>query len=135
MDTLSAAQRSERMSRVRACDSVPELAVRRLVHALGYRFRKHRSDLPGCPDLVFPGRRKVVFVHGCFWHRHNCKNGQRVPKSREEFWLKKLERNKHRDAETVSQLTVQGWAVLVLWECELGDRAKLAHQIKKFLDA
>ena len=105
MDTLSKAQRSERMSRVRGKDTKPELLVRRLVHGMGYRYRLHRRDLPGTPDLVFPGRRKVIFVHGCFWHRHPdpaCKLA-RLPKSRTDFWLPKLEGNRARDIENAAR--------------------------------
>ena len=110
-DTLTRAERSERMSRVKGRDTGPEWAVRRLVHGLGYRYRLHRKDLPGCPDLVFPSRRKVIFVHGCFWHRHPdpaCKLA-RLPKSRLEFWVPKLERNRARDLHSQARLIDMGW--------------------------
>lgn len=134
-DTLSPEQRSERMGRVRAKSSKPELRVRQLVHALGYRYRLHRADLPGTPDLVFPGRRKVIFVHGCFWHRHpepGCRLA-RMPKSRGEFWGPKLERNRERDLANEAALESLGWGYLVLWECELRDGVALENRIRTFL--
>lgn len=137
MDTLDPTARSRRMAQVSAKDTGPELTVRRLVHALGYRFRLHRRDLPGTPDLVFPGRRKVIFVHGCFWHRHpdpECKLA-RMPKSRQEFWSPKLEGNRARDLATEAALTAMGWGVLTIWECQLRDRASLENTIRTFLEA
>lgn len=119
VDTLSRAERSERMSRVRAKDTKPELKVRRLLHRLGYRFRLHRRELPGTPDLVFPGRRKAIFVHGCFWHRHEGCRLARLPKSREDFWLNKLEGNRLRDERDQAALRDLGWGVYVVWECQL----------------
>lgn len=136
MDTLSPQQRSERMSRVRGRDTKPEMQVRRLVHAMGYRFRLHRRDLPGVPDLVFPSRRKVIFVHGCFWHRHPdpaCKLA-RMPKSRLDFWSTKLENNKNRDEKNIVQLNDLGWKTLVIWECQAGDREALQARIREFLE-
>lgn len=135
MDTLTPEQRSERMSRVRGKDTKPELVVRRLVHGLGYRFRLHRRDLPGSPDLVFPGRRKVIWVHGCFWHQHpdpNCKLA-RMPKSRLEFWETKLSANCERDAVKMAELAALGWDALVVWECEIKDKGILAARLKEFL--
>jgi len=123
------------MALVRAKDTRPELAVRRLVHALGHRFRLHRRDLPGTPDLVFPRRRKVIFVHGCFWHRHPdpaCKLA-RMPKSRQEFWGPKLEGNRARDLAKEAALMALGWEVLTVWECELRDSASLRNKIGTFL--
>lgn len=115
MDPLSPKERSERMSRVRSRDTKPELVVRRLVHSLGYRYRLHRRSLPGRPDLVFPGRRKVIFVHGCFWHRHaGCHSGTRVPKSRLDFWLPKLESNRERDRVNQAALAELGWDALTI---------------------
>jgi DNA mismatch endonuclease (patch repair protein) len=137
MDTLGPSQRSERMSRVRGKDTVPELMVRRLVHGMGYRYRLHRRDLPGRPDLVFATRRKVIFVHGCFWHRHGdsaCKLA-RLPKSRLEFWLPKLEANKARDAANQERLLSMAWNFLVIWECQLAERALLEERIRGFLGA
>lgn len=134
-DNLSIRQRSERMARIHAKDTAPEMAVRRLAHAMGYRYRLHRRDLPGCPDLVFPGRRKAIFVHGCFWHRHgkNCPL-TRWPKSKMDFWRPKLEANRKRDRRNLKELAALGWRILVVWECELHDREKLAMTIKGFLD-
>ena len=135
MDTLTPSQRSERMARVRAKDTQPEMLVRRMVHALGYRYRLHRDGLPGKPDLVFPGRRAVILVHGCFWHAHPdpaCKLA-RLPKSRLDFWRPKLERNRARDADVARRLNESGWRVLTLWECALRDRAALETRIKEFL--
>lgn len=134
-DTLTPTARSERMSRVRGKDTGAELTVRRLVHGLGYRFRLHRRDLPGTPDLVFPGRRKVIFVHGCFWHRHpdpDCKLA-RMPKSRQEFWGPKLEGNRARDLRKEAALIEAGWSVLTVWECELRDQTSLRNKIGTFL--
>lgn len=134
-DTLTKESRSERMGRISGRNTKPEMFVRRLVHSLGYRYRLHRKDLPGCPDLVFPGRRKVIFVHGCFWHRHgdsSCKLA-RLPKSRLEFWLPKLEANAERDEKNVERLIEDGWEVLVLWECELKDHAFIKSRIESFL--
>src|SRR5580658_6387243 len=112
MDTLTAAERSVRMAKIRNKDTVPELRVRQLVHLLGYRFRLHRNDLPGRPDLVFPSRKKVIFVHGCFWHQHGeCREG-RVPGSRLEYWGPKLRRNQERDSLAQSSLKQQGWRYL-----------------------
>lgn len=133
MDTLSKEQRSERMSRVRHKNTKPEIAVRRLVHSLGYRFRLHRSDLPGKPDLVFPSRRKVIFVHGCFWHRHGNCHLARMPKSRLDFWQAKLEANRTRDINHKRRLTRIGWKYLVVWECQLGD-PELGNKIIGYLE-
>ncbi|MCR6700984.1 MAG: DNA mismatch endonuclease Vsr [Dokdonella sp.] len=135
MDTLTPAERSARMALVRAKDTKPELLVRRLVHGMGYRYRLHRRDLPGTPDLVFPGRSKVIFIHGCFWHRHADCALARLPKSRSDFWLPKLTANAERDARNVRALRRLGWSVLTIWECQLGDNAKLANRIRRFLDA
>jgi DNA mismatch endonuclease, patch repair protein len=135
MDSVSPARRSEIMGRVRSRDTKPEMQVRRLIHAMGYRYRLHAKDLPGKPDLVFRPRRKLVFVHGCFWHRHPGCALARLPKSREEFWLTKLEANRQRDAKTELALREMNWSVLTIWECELSDIAKLKNKIKDFLDA
>jgi DNA mismatch endonuclease (patch repair protein) len=124
------------MSRVRGKDTKPELAVRRLVHGMGYRYRLHGAGLPGRPDLVFPRRRKVIFVHGCFWHRHasaRCALA-RLPKSRLDFWLPKLERNRERDIAARRKLAGQGWKSLVLWECEISKRVSLERKIRGFLE-
>lgn len=117
-DRLTAEQRARNMSRIRGKDTKPEMLVRRCLHALGFRFRLHRRDLPGCPDIVFPGRQAVIFVHGCFWHRHGCRNS-RLPTTRTEFWEAKLARNAERDREAVARLRADGWRVFVVWECVL----------------
>ena len=124
--------RSENMRAIRSKDTLPELAVRSLVHKLGYRFRLHRKDLPGKPDLAFPVRRKVIFVHGCYWHSHGCKTGL-IPKSNRDFWLPKLRRNKARDRKNLEALAQQGWDALVIWQCELKDSGSLSLRVKRFL--
>jgi DNA mismatch endonuclease, patch repair protein len=124
--------RSENMRAIRNKDTKPEMAVRSLVHGLGYRFRLHRADLPGKPDIAFPARRKVIFVHGCFWHSHNCKSGL-IPRSNQDFWLPKLRRNKVRDSKNLEALAEQGWKALVIWQCELRDSRSLRHKIMRFL--
>ena len=136
MDTFSRAQRSKIMRLVRSQDTKPEMAVRRLAHGLGYRFRLHRKDLPGKPDLVFPSRRKIIFVHGCFWHQHRCKRGNRIPSSRQEYWLAKLQGNAARDKIVVRKLRKLGWGVLVVWECQTKPNKldRLANRIARFLE-
>jgi DNA mismatch endonuclease (patch repair protein) len=135
VDSLSPEERSERMGRVRNKDTKPELTVRRLVHSLGYRYRLHVKHLPGRPDLVFAGRKKIIFVHGCFWHRHNgCPNGSRIPKSKLDFWLPKLESNRARDRAKQTKLLELGWEILTIWECELSDMATLTARITQFLE-
>jgi len=124
--------RSENMRAIRGKDTQPELAIRSLVHRLGYRFRLHRKDLPGKPDLVFPARRKVIFVHGCFWHSHGCKSGL-IPNSNQEFWLPKLAGNKMRDSKNLAALEDQNWKALVIWQCELTDATSLRSKIRRFL--
>lgn len=133
MDTLTPAQRSERMARVRGRDTKPELVVRRLLHALGYRYRLHDKRLPGHPDITFFKRKKVIFVHGCFWHRHEGCVLARLPKSRLDFWLPKLESNKLRDTAKTAVLEANGWKVLVVWECQLRHREDLAMRLRDFL--
>ncbi|MFA7307682.1 MAG: very short patch repair endonuclease [Hyphomicrobium sp.] len=121
------------MARIRKTDTRPEIIVRRAVHALGFRFRLHRRDLPGSPDLVLPRHRKVIFVHGCFWHRHDCRDGRKLPNSRPEYWGPKLARNAARDSAQLCALAERGWDALVLWECELKDRERLIAGLRKFL--
>lgn len=118
-DSLTPAQRSERMSRIRSVNTRPELLLRKRLHALGFRYRLHTSDLPGRPDLVFPARRAIVFVHGCFWHGHSCKIGH-VPKSNSGFWAAKIRANQARDLRHLRSLRSAGWSVKVVWECGLG---------------
>lgn len=137
MDTLTPEERSERMSRVRSKNMRPELIVRKLVFALGYRYRLHARDLPGCPDLVFRPRRKVIFVHGCFWHRHPSRSCAlaRWPKSRLEFWRPKLEGNRERDEKNNKALQRKGWKVMTIWECQLKNTGRLEGRIRRFLNA
>ena len=120
------------MARVKATNTRPEIAVRRLVHRLGYRFRLHRRDLPGTPDLVLPKHRTVVFVHGCFWHQHDCRRGRRQPASNQAYWSPKLARNVARDASAKSALERLGWRVLTIWECQVTTLG-LADRIDRFL--
>ena len=127
--------RSENMRRIRNKDTSPERKVRSLVHRLGYRFRLHSRKLPGKPDLVFASRKKIIFVHGCFWHQHGapgCKIA-RVPKTRLDYWVPKLERNKSRDLENQKELQRLGWKLMVVWECEIKDLETLANRIREFL--
>lgn len=133
MDIVSSRRRSEMMSLVRGKDTGPEMIVRRLIHRLGYRYRLHSKNLPGRPDLVFPSRHKVIFVHGCFWHRHSCVSGRETPKSRKEFWLPKLERNRERDIENRRHLRRTGWDLLVIWECQAKDGRSLEAKLVRFL--
>lgn len=136
MDTLTPQERSERMGKVRSADTRPEMVVRRLVHGMGYRYRLHSKDLPGKPDLVLPGRRKVIFVHGCFWHRHGdpgCRLA-RWPKSRLDFWVPKLTANEERDAKVQARLGELGWDVMTIWECQVRDTEALKRRISEFLD-
>ncbi|KJS14398.1 MAG: hypothetical protein VR78_10155 [Hoeflea sp. BRH_c9] len=129
----TAQQRSRIMRAVKSRDTKPEMAVRRLLHRMGYRYRIHRSDLPGKPDIVFAGRRKVIFVHGCFWHGHDCPRGARTPASNTAYWTAKIARNIERDHETVVQLANAKWATLIVWECGLRDQTALADRLKAFL--
>ncbi|WP_305044872.1 very short patch repair endonuclease [Geoalkalibacter sp.] len=133
MDTLSPKERSRRMSLIRGKNSNPEMKLRHLVHNMGFRYRLHVESLPGTPDLVFPSKRAVIFLHGCFWHRHeNCKLA-RLPKSRLEFWKQKLDANKDRDARDQKRLMALGWRVLVVWECEMNDTVRVGMSVREFL--
>jgi DNA mismatch endonuclease (patch repair protein) len=132
-DRLSPEERSAHMRRIRKVDTKPELVVRRVAHRLGYRFRLHRRDLPGTPDLVFPRLRKLILVHGCFWHQHPGCGLARAPKSRLDYWLPKLQRNQERDAEAAAALKRLGWDVLVLWECEAAAEEDIAPRMAMFL--
>lgn len=131
MDHLSPKDRSLLMARIRSSDTGPELKVRRLAHSMGLRFRLKRRDLPGSPDLIFPRHWLAVFVHGCFWHRHPGCVRATLPKSRVEFWTKKLEGNIARDRRDVCALEKLGWRVLVLWECELKDEGELRDRLRE----
>lgn len=133
MDTLTAAQRSERMARIRSKNTKPERTVRGIVHRLGYRYRIHRKDLPGSPDLVFPSLRKAIFVHGCFWHAHeNCSVANR-PKSRTWYWDEKFSRNKKRDRKNANALRRAGWSVATIWECQAKSESFVAKKVSRFL--
>ena len=120
------------MRSVKSADTKPEMAVRRLVHRLGYRFRLHRKSLPGTPDLVFPRLRKVVLIHGCFWHGHNCARGDRTPKTNRDYWIAKIARNRERDEVNRTLLVNQGWEVYVAWECRIKG-IELEEELKAFL--
>jgi DNA mismatch endonuclease (patch repair protein) len=134
MDRLSVAGRSRQMSLVKSKNTKPELAARKLVFSMGYRYRLHGAGLPGKPDLVFARRKKVVFVHGCFWHRHaGCKKAT-TPASNMEYWLPKFARTVERDQQTLDSLQALGWSALVVWECELKDTDALAEKLRAFLD-
>lgn len=122
-----------RMSKIRKTNTKPELVVRRLVRKLGYGYRLHRKDLPGTPDLVFSGRRKIIFVHGCFWHQHDCHLGSKQPRSRISYWGPKLTRNVARDASSKAALEAHGWTVMVVWECETRDEVNLLNKLDAFL--
>jgi DNA mismatch endonuclease, patch repair protein len=126
--------RSEIMARVRGKRTGPELLVARLLTALNYRYRLHRKDLPGRPDIAFIGRRKAIFVHGCFWHGHACKRGARIPKTNRDYWLRKIGRNQARDAASLQALAQMNWRSLVIWECALADEQKVRQQLSDFLD-
>lgn len=128
-----AATRSAIMRAVKGRDTAPELMVRRLTHRLGFRFRLHRTDLPGRPDLVFAGRRKAIFVNGCFWHGHDCRRGARAPKANAAYWRAKIEGNRRRDARVCAELTAEGWATMTIWECETKDPAGLSGRLLAFL--
>ena len=132
-DVFTPEDRARVMRAVKGKDTKPEMIVRRLAHALGYRFRLHRKDLPGKPDLVFPGRRKVIFVHGCFWHGHECARASRQPKQNAEYWRNKIARNVERDADNLQALERLGWQTQVIWECEMKDRDALADRLRAFL--
>ena len=133
-DRLTAHERSELMRKIRSKDTGPELLVRRVVYSLGYRYRLHVKNLPGKPDLVFQGRKKVIFVHGCFWHGHDCKAGENQPKSNTNYWIKKLQNNIKRDKKNIKAIKAMGWEVLIIWECELKDLKRLTDKIVSFLN-
>lgn len=125
--------RRANMAAVRSRDTKPELIVRRAVHGMGFRFRLHGRNLPGRPDLVLPRHRKIIFVHGCFWHKHDCRAGRSVPATRTEFWEKKRDANVARDVRAVAALTARRWKVLVVWECWTRDLSSLASRLRSFL--
>ncbi len=133
MDTRTPEQRRRIMKAVKSKNTSPEVLVRKILHGLGYRFRLHRKDLPGNPDIVLPSRKKAIFVHGCFWHLHDCPKG-RPPKSRQEYWLPKLEKNAERDRIKEEQIRKAGWKVLVVWQCELKDIASATKRLQDFVE-
>jgi DNA mismatch endonuclease (patch repair protein) len=132
-DPLTPAERSERMARIRNVDTKPEMIVRLLVHGMGYRYRLHARELPGNPDLVFRPRKKVIFVHGCFWHQHGCRQ-YRQPRTKRSFWEPKLAKNRARDVEVKRALRGRDWGVMVVWECQVRKQAVLRNRITQFLD-
>lgn len=133
---MTGISRSENMRRIRSKDTGPELAVRKLLRSLGFSgYRIHRKDLPGKPDVAFIGRKKVVMIHGCFWHGHDCKEGLRRPKSNLDYWLPKIEHNRQRDAQHLAELIRLGWSVLTVWECELRDTVALTARLAAFMGA
>lgn len=132
-DTISKERRSKIMAHISSKNTQPEMIVRKALHDLGYRYRLHRRDLPGSPDLVFPARRKIIFVHGCFWHGHHCRKGKR-PSTNCGFWDRKLDRNIQRDAKNIEELRQTGWQVLVIWECGINASADWMEEAIEFLD-
>ena len=134
-DVLTPEQRHRNMSAIRGADTRPERIVRSLAHRMGYRFRLHRRELPGKPDLVFPARRKVILVHGCFWHVHDCPYGRVKPATNAGFWANKRGENAARDRRNLAALEAAGWSVLVIWECETRNPEPLGRKLREFLDA
>jgi DNA mismatch endonuclease, patch repair protein len=134
-DVFDAAKRSSVMRQVKGRNTKPELTVRKALTALGARYRLHRKDLPGAPDVVLPGRRLAIFVHGCFWHGHDCARGARVPKANRDYWLAKVGRNRARDSASVQALAAGGWRPEVIWECELKDAEGLRRRLQVLLEA
>ena len=132
-DRITPEQRSQNMRAIRSKDTAPERFVRSIAHRAGYRFRLHRTDLPGSPDLVFPRHRSVIFIHGCYWHGHGCSRGGKGSKSNQGYWGPKLERTRARDRAAREKLEAMGWRVLTLWECELSDAATVQAAIENFL--
>lgn len=133
-DVYDREKRSAVMARVRSKDTAPEMALRRILTGLGARYRLHRKDLPGSPDIVMPGRKLALFVHGCFWHGHDCPRGARVPKTNRDYWLAKVARNVARDDRSKQALEAAGWRVAVVWECDFKDEAALAARLRSVLD-
>lgn len=136
MDILTPLERSARMRLITSKNTKPELFVRRLIHGMGYRYRLHRRELPGKPDIVFVKKRKVIFVHGCFWHRHSAPSCRlaRMPKSKLEYWEAKLERNALKDKENQNRLKRMGWKILVIWQCKLANGDRLKNDLGSFLE-
>ena len=134
-DKISPERRSKNMAAIRSQDTKPELVVRKLLHGMGYRYRLHRKDLPGKPDIVFGSRKKIIFVHGCFWHCHSDKScPARLPKSNTDYWSPKLRRNKERDAANIEKLRAEDWQVEIVWECQTADTGTLAKRLVAFME-
>ena len=135
MDTIDSARRSRNMRAIKSTGTTPEMFVRRIVRGMGIGYRLHRKDLPGTPDLTFATKRKIIFVHGCFWHQHSAQNCKRrsVPKTRQEYWIPKLQRNVLRDIRNLAELEKDNWKVLVVWECETRDIVSLESRLDQFL--
>ena len=129
-DFLSPSERSQRMSRIRGKDTQPELALRRALHRMGFRYLLHGAGLPGKPDLVFPRYKAAIFVHGCFWHRHSGCSIATTPKSNTPFWVEKFEKNVSRDRRVIDQLKEQGWTVMVVWECQVSNSTKTQQAVQ-----
>ena len=129
----NAKDRSKTMRAIKSRDTKPELIVRRIIHRAGYRYRLHRADLPGKPDLVFTPRRKAIFIHGCFWHGHDCRRGARTPKTNQAYWINKISRNKERDYRVQKALKELGWNVLIIWECQIKNPDNVFEKITGFL--
>jgi DNA mismatch endonuclease (patch repair protein) len=121
------------MSQNKGKNTSPEISVRRLVYSLGFRYRLHRRDLPGCPDMVFPGKKKVIFINGCYWHRHNCERGRSIPETRKAFWQSKFKKTIERDKKNHKALRKSGWKVLIVWECQTRDMPKFTAILQSFL--
>lgn len=133
MDKLNQDQRSYCMSQIRGKNTKPEMIVRSITYKLGFRYRLHYQKLPGKPDLVFPSRKEVIFVHGCYWHRHTCRKGKSIPATNTEMWMEKLKRNKERDKENRKELRKLGWEVLTIWECQIKNTKKLINRIENYI--
>lgn len=131
-DMFTPERRSEIMARIKSVDTNPEMRLRQIIHALGYRFRLHRRDLPGNPDIVLPSYHAAIMMHGCFWHGHTCKDGRR-PESNSAYWEKKLDRNIERDRRNASALRRLGWRCMVVWECQLKNQDRIARRVERFL--
>ena len=134
-EALPPSARSQIMRAVKGKNTSPEIALRRLISRLGFRYRLHRADLPGKPDIAFPGMRKVIFVNGCFWHGHDCRRGARIPKANSEYWKHKIGTNRKRDQDNLQRLSDLGWMTTTVWECELRDREMLEERMLVYLRA
>ncbi|PIF13009.1 very short patch repair endonuclease [Janthinobacterium sp. 13] len=134
VDTLTPAERSARMALIRSKDTVPELVLRKAIHALGMRYRLHAKDLPGKPDLIFPRYHSALFVHGCFWHRHEGCKVATTPRSNTDFWIEKFNKNTRRDARTIHALESLGWRVIIVWECEVSTAARAGATAKRIAE-